>query len=166
MKNIYFTKLIFKSHKGFTLLEVIVATGIFAIVFLVASTIFITAINGQRKVFSLQIVQENGRYITESVSKEIRTAKIISDNGSTNILEIKNAKDEAVTYSFENNQLKRNGLVLNSGKVKVSGKFYVQNMAETSQPRVTMVMTIKYNSDLLTQQAKINLETTISSRAY
>lgn len=163
-------KIIPKSNQGFTLIELMVAVGIFSIVSLMAISIFLTALQAQRKISALQTVQEHGRYLMEIMSKEIRMSQINSSDGKISFLNIINSKPESenVIYSFDNDQLLRGigeiAEVLNSNQVKINGSFYVQKSG--SQPRVTIVMAIESSGNKPEQQVKINLETTVSSRAY
>lgn len=154
--------------KGFTLIEVIVATALFSIITIGISNLFVSAMQAQRQIASLQAVQENGRYLMESISKEIRTSRIISDEGTAQVLRIKNAKDEDVEYIFEDKQIKRivnlDKQVLNSSQIEIVGNFYIKK--EEVQPRVTIVMDLDYKSSKPEQKVGINLQTTMSSRAY
>lgn len=156
-------KKIFQGNKGFTLIEIIVAMGIFTMVSLVAVTIAIDALRAQRKIFALQIVQENSRYLIESMSKEIRMSKINSPDGLSDSLNVTNSKGEAINYNFSDSQLLRGAEILNSNQIKATGNFYVQKIG---QPKVTIAMTVENKAIKPEQRAKINLETTISSRAY
>lgn len=152
------------TKKGFTLIEIIVAAALFSLISLAITNLFISAIKGQRQITSLQAVQENGRYLMESISKEIRTSQIISSDGTTNTLQIKNANGENVEYVFSNKQITRNGEILNSGNIKTDGRFYIKKT--NSQPRATVIMVLNYKSDKPEESVKINLETTMSSRIY
>jgi len=61
-------------RKGFSLLEVIIAVGIFAIVIISATGIFQKVIESQRSAIAAQNTQESIRYAMEVVSKEMRLA--------------------------------------------------------------------------------------------
>jgi len=75
----YFSLKRTKGHLGFTLVEVLVATTIFAAIMLSATDIFKLALDGQKKSVMAQNIQESLRYFLEVVGKEIRMAQ--RDNG-------------------------------------------------------------------------------------
>lgn len=152
------------TKKGFTLIEIIVAAALFSLISLAITNLFISAIKGQRQITSLQAVQENGRYLMESISKEIRTSQIVSNDGMATNLQIKNADGENIEYVFSNKQITRNGEILNSENIETDGRFYIKKT--NSQPRATVVMVLNYKSNKPEQNIKINLETTMSSRVY
>ncbi|MBI2609849.1 type II secretion system protein [Candidatus Giovannonibacteria bacterium] len=59
--------------KGFTLFEMIVAVGIFALVMVIALGTIFSILDAQRKAIALQTAYDNLRFAMESMSKEIRT---------------------------------------------------------------------------------------------
>lgn len=72
--RLFFKKI--KLAKGTSLLELLVAITLFAVIILSATAIFKMVIDGQRNAIAAQNVQESIRYATERISKEIRTAQI------------------------------------------------------------------------------------------
>lgn len=64
-----------KNLKGFTLVELIVAMGVFLVVIGVAITIFISIIQNQRKVLAEQELLNQISYVEEYMSKALRMAK-------------------------------------------------------------------------------------------
>jgi prepilin-type N-terminal cleavage/methylation domain-containing protein len=67
---------------GFTLMEIIVATSIFAVFVVIIANIFQSVVEDQRRTIAMQNIQENLRYVLEVMSKEIRQAQR-SDAGCT-----------------------------------------------------------------------------------
>jgi prepilin-type N-terminal cleavage/methylation domain-containing protein len=63
------------NQKGFTLLEIIVAMGIFSVSMLMATQIFQTILQGQNNTLASQNIQENFRFALEMMSKEMRNAQ-------------------------------------------------------------------------------------------
>jgi prepilin-type N-terminal cleavage/methylation domain-containing protein len=63
------------NKKGFTLLEIVVAMGIFTVTMLVCTQIFQMILRGQQNTISSQNIQENFRYALEVMSKEMRDAQ-------------------------------------------------------------------------------------------
>jgi prepilin-type N-terminal cleavage/methylation domain-containing protein len=71
-------KKILKQESGFTLIEVISAAFIFAIVMILVGGMFVYFLNAQRRAINTQHVIENTNYIMESLAKEIRMATLIA----------------------------------------------------------------------------------------
>jgi prepilin-type N-terminal cleavage/methylation domain-containing protein len=78
MASLKFKK-IGKNRKGFSLLEMIIAIALFAVIMLAATQIFQLVIESQRNSIASQDIQENMRYALEMIGKEIRMAS--SSNG-------------------------------------------------------------------------------------
>lgn len=157
-----------KNSRGFTLIELLVALGVFALTITLAIDIFLSGLEGQRKSSAFQLVQENGRYALEMMSREIRMSKINSSHGYDDELDItafKPSGSEDVIYQLRDGLILRNSQPITSAKVVVSAlDFYIRKNGV--QPNVTVAMTIETTGAKPEQKAKINLETTISSRDY
>jgi prepilin-type N-terminal cleavage/methylation domain-containing protein len=121
---------IYADKKGFSLIEMVVAVSLFALVNVVMTNIFQNVIEGQRSAVAAQNIQESMRYTLEVMSKEIRTAKklasptecdttlgmVMASSNSINkvfnqtdgnsILYFKNKNNECVVYYLLDGQLK------------------------------------------------------------
>ena len=153
---------------GFTLIELLVALATFSIVVLAVVNIFLLGLGGAKRISGQQNIQEAGRFILESMSKEIRMSQInTGDGGPYTLLNVTNSKGETLDYVFDNSlkQISRAGVILNPNEVEASGGFYVKKIGNT-QPRVTAVLKLKNKSSKAAAQAEINLQTTVASRAY
>ena len=60
-------------RRGFTLLEMVVALGVFSVIMVIAFGIAISMNNAQFKASRIQIVQDDLRFALESMTKEMRT---------------------------------------------------------------------------------------------
>ena len=69
-----------KNCLGFTLVEIIVAIGLFSLVLTISFGIFITGINYQRRTLELIEIQREGSFLMETISRDIRMAQTICDN--------------------------------------------------------------------------------------
>lgn len=164
---------------GFTLIELIIAMAIFGLVILITADIFLSGFGSTERIFGSQAIQENGRFILESMSKEIRMSEIdgldglaiasLPDgfSGPYYSLNITNADSEDVTYFFDNanKRISKNGLVLSASNIEVSGRFYLTKNS-VFQPRLTISFSLVNQADQARSQAAINLQTTVSSREY
>ncbi|MCX6796416.1 MAG: hypothetical protein NTW06_02865 [Candidatus Falkowbacteria bacterium] len=68
-----------QTQNGYSLLEIVVATSLFAFVMLMTLSIFQSVNEGQKSAIASQNIQENLRFALEVISKEIRQA-VISNN--------------------------------------------------------------------------------------
>jgi len=174
------TFLNFRDQKSFSLIELLIAVGILVLVMLVATTISVGAIRAQRENKSFREIQDDGRYIMEMMTKEIRMSKIerpadISEEEwigplTLDKLTFLNTEDKTVIYKKnESQQLMKTvddeSLPLNSEKVKIKGlKFYLgsipQLYKESGYRRVTIVLNLESGDG----RSSLNLQTTISTR--
>jgi len=168
---------------GFTLVELLVAMAVFSVVIIAVIGIFLSGIGGTIRSANSQAAQESGRFIMESTAKEIRLGKInsadgvlVADmadassgvvNGPYYSLNITNANNENVDYTFDNvnKTIARNSGVLNPGAIEASGAFYIYKIG-VFQPRVVITLGLSSRNAEDKNRAVINLQTTVSSRAY
>ncbi len=165
----------YMKNKGFTLIELIIALTIFSLVIISMAAITVSMIKSQRKTFALQNIQEPARYISESMSKEIRMSQINSlDSGGSqrDILNITNDKNENVDYRFiAANRLQRQvdgggWQYLSPANLEVTGGFYISKSSSPDRAKVTIVMQIKSTGAKVEEQAEVYLQSTISQRSY
>jgi prepilin-type N-terminal cleavage/methylation domain-containing protein len=64
-----------KNQKSFTLIEIVVAMGIFSLLVGSLSSIFVQALQGQRKTLATQEVLEQTSYVLDYMSRALRMAK-------------------------------------------------------------------------------------------
>lgn len=62
--------------RGFTLMEMVVVLGLFSVIVVTATDIFILANKAQRKVYGLERIQADARYAMEAVVREVRADNI------------------------------------------------------------------------------------------
>lgn len=183
-------------QKGTTLLEIVVAVGIFSVVILSATGIFQSVAEGQRSAIIAQNIQEEIRYAMEIMGREIRMAKIDdkdckkvfklngttnnkiynTDNRYQNILYFKNEGGGCVMYSIKDSRLaKTKGdssdipVFLTSSKIKINDlKFYIiDNTAiEISIQPKITVMLDIEYIGKKMHKQQMKIQTTISSRYY
>jgi prepilin-type N-terminal cleavage/methylation domain-containing protein len=181
-------------QKGFTLMEAIVSVAIFAFVMVSAMAVYLTALQIDSKTRAERAVQQNVRFITEFLGKEIRNGSIdypayggtitYNSSGYTNVVHMVNQlnEHESVTCDPTNSNLilsKAAGATnLNSARVRVTRcAFYVAPATDpfkpvsdsppNEQPFVTVVLQLE--ADYGGGQgdgAVMNLQTTFAVRDY
>ncbi|MFA6512316.1 MAG: prepilin-type N-terminal cleavage/methylation domain-containing protein [Patescibacteria group bacterium] len=102
-----------KGEKGFTLLELLIVTAIFALTVVLAVDIFIVLTKLQRKTFTSQRLQGDARFVMELIAKDVRLGQIdyefydqlsslygitIDLTTSTNLLALRDAQGESIVY--------------------------------------------------------------------
>jgi len=178
---------ILKNKKGVSLIEIIVATALFAVAILTATQIFQMAMTGQRNAIASQNVEENLRYVFEVISKEIRYVIPEESNScgfgmadgdlynspAINILEFKNSSDQCVTYQMDPGGTKffivRDGVGLDvtPNEILVSElAFDVIPYADNSrQSQVTVKMKVRAVGKEI-HKSEMVVQTTITPRYY
>jgi prepilin-type N-terminal cleavage/methylation domain-containing protein len=97
-----------KKSPGFTLIELVVATGLLALIMLVSTAIFTRTIAVQRRDIAQQALQEDVRFALELMTREIRTgygSTYTMPQGTGTIL-FRNQANECAMYKL-NNQTKQ-----------------------------------------------------------
>ena len=159
----------YNKENGLTMIELIVAIGIFGLVVGMVVGIFMLSIISQRRIIALRNVEDNVRFTTESIAREIRTGVNFSGGGS--MLSFINASGQSVIYRLNSNAIEKS---VNGGSTysAVTGSeitvnylsFYLagQALGDGLQPRVTIVMGV--TSQVGNQTANLKVQTTISER--
>lgn len=170
------------------LIDMLVSLGIFALVISIVVGIFVSGSGSQRKIIELYTVQNEGGYLMEAVSRELRMAIEICDDGTVSCsikedqqnnndssVEFTNYDGELVRYCrsladgscTENDTgdyISRNGEVLNSSNILIDNlKFYVSENFSNIQPLITINMRIKAKGKYDT---KLTLQNSVSMRMY
>lgn len=152
-------------RRGFTLVELIVATAIFSVVITMVIGAFSMAIKAQKKVIALQNIQENAKFILEFLAKEVRMGTISTANGiRTNLVFIR-SDETSITYVFTDGKITRNGVAMNADEVEIIGRFYINGVGpDNLQPKLTVVMQLKALGSEFEEETIINVESTLSQR--
>lgn len=163
-------------NKGFTLIEMIVAVGVFtvAITLSLASFLNISAI--QKKAEAFRAVNNNLNFALEAMVREIKTGiKYVPFPLDSSSLSIKNSGGENVTFSLSDNQIKRtvetaegeSTLALTAPEVEITNLNFIvsgQQSGDGFQPKATIIINglIEEKGEI---KSRLNLQTTISQRS-
>lgn len=165
-------------RRGFTLLEMVVALGVFSGVMIIAFGIAISIQNAQFKASRIQIVQDDLRFALESMTKEMRTGKDFQSPapGEINFTRTGGHTNEIVAYCFRSGAIWK---VVGStdchgaGAQAVTGDdvtiealtFYLvgdATGANDGQPRITIALKARSASPKLV--STFNIQTTVTQR--
>src|SRR3989344_1611269 len=94
------------SQKGYSLIELLVAIGVFATVVAIMSGMFMTSLRGQKKAVTVQNVADNVRYAMEIMSKEIRMGSNFNRISATDLQfksNMPNRNEKTVEFSLDTN---------------------------------------------------------------
>ncbi len=159
----------YNKESGLTLIELIVAIGIFGLVVNMAFGIFGLAIVSQRRIIALRNVEDNIRFTIESMAREVRTGKNFSSGIGS--LSFTNAKGELVVYRLNSSIVEKssdggaNYSAITGSEATVDYfNFYLigQAAGDGLQPRITITMGA--TSRVGNQSANLKVQTTISGR--
>ena len=137
-----------KSGTGYTLIELVVAIGLFALVMTLASGGYLMMIATNRQAEALSTGINNLSFAIESMTRDIRTGSGYCATGcSSTSFSFTDAGGSKVTYGFSGGALTKNGAALTDPSVTVSSlTFYTSGLSSYTasgdryQPNVTIVV--------------------------
>lgn len=163
------------NNKGYTLVEMLVAMSIFAILLVAIMNTFVRGFYYQKRILEMQTVQREESYLMEMMSREIRMATVMTANNLNGVTELNfiDHTNNRARYCLSGpsgacnpygESFSINGQVINSEDVRITGlKFYTSETFTDKQPLVTVVMQVQSKKD---PAAKANLQTSIATRLY
>ena len=89
------------SHRGYTLIELIVSVAIFSIVMLVAGAAFLSLISLDRKARATNDVVSNLSYVVDSMERSIRTGTSYTASSGTDTFSYTDANGRIVSYHLK-----------------------------------------------------------------
>lgn len=173
-----------KNLSGFTMIELLVAMGLFAILSGIVAGSFIGILRTQKTVLSLIAANDNANLAMEQMAREIRTGRNFSVSGDEKELCFVNALDQLVDYKFDSAPAEQNikrgtgsisddcRRLSNFSAITASGirikslNFYLHNTDSFGGPTPSLITVALKVAGLrgLLENIEINLDTSISSR--
>jgi len=95
-----------KKEKGFTLIEVLVATFVFVIVMSSVSQIFVSAFSAYRREKIIQNNLENAQFAMNTMAKELRGSSITSSSTASNVKFYNYGEKTCYSYSITGGELR------------------------------------------------------------
>lgn len=152
--------------KGFTLIEMIVAVGVFTVAITIILASFLNITDIQRKTAAIRTINDNLNFSLEKMMREIRNGKNYGLGGESLAFVNSFGYGDDIIYSLDTNtyQIMRqvNGGILipiTAPEVKITKLFFIVNNA--FQPMVTIIVNGETGEKEKTKSA-FNLQTTIS----
>lgn len=173
MEKNYLTKF----NRGFTLLEMVVSTGIFFVVVILAVGLAIAVSDAQIKASNLQTIQDNVRFSLELMTKEIRTGfdyALTSLCGGSSELSFEATSGLRVYFLDTTTKRIMRGTNCADATPFTSDNMIVDDLRfivrgnspgpNDGQPTITISMTVRSISDKQKLESSMNLQTTIVQR--
>lgn len=174
LRNLKPKTLNLKPTSGFTLIELVVAIGLFSLLISIAIGGFIQALKSERQTVALLSANSNASLVLEQMAREIRTGTGFSV--SSGELHFTNAAGETVAYCLDGatasiervvNASCGAGQPLTSRGVEVRALTFIVsgiNPGDLYPPRITVEMALSPKNEPGVQNSVINLQTTVSAR--
>lgn len=140
-----------KNNRGYTLVELIIAVGLFAFIMMLSSGAYLVMIGINRQVQGIATGIDNLAFALETMTRTIRTGTSYScsgggdcDNGGSNFSVVDSSGD-TVSYALSGGVITQNGVALTDPSVTVSSlMFYASGTGKPTsdylQPRVTTIV--------------------------
>jgi|SRR3989304_6532374 len=167
-----------QAGEGFSLIEMMVAIGIFAVVVMITSSTFITSLKGQQKSIAVQNVADNARYAMEIMAKEIRMGDAFVGGGDTIqfISNMPNRAGKTVRFRLDSSapqilfddDLDTAGddePITGSNSAITTLRFTISGTDPGSQPRVTILLGVTSSGTAPDVASSMTLQTTVSPRS-
>ena len=188
-KNQSFNFQTLTSKTGFTVVELLVSIGVFAVILAIIVNTFISSLRTQRALLGLMLANDNVSLAIEQMSREMRTGFnfLIEDTANSNLcanapantsategiaITFCNANNEIVTYKFNNEAIERRGSYAGgfspiTGKnVKVDNLTFRRVIPDASAdwpPRINITLKVG-SKNIELKNIFTNIQTTISGR--
>ena len=157
--------------KGFTLVELLVATSLFLIVVFVTTSIFLTALSGERRGFAERRVLDALRSGLEVMAREFRTGSGLPSGCSSSCSSLSFTNDEGrtVAYRIEAGCVYRTDGVtsgcITPRQVSIERVNFIvsgSGAGDSTQPRVTLALRVR--SRVGREEATFDLATSVTQR--
>ncbi|MEK7496087.1 MAG: prepilin-type N-terminal cleavage/methylation domain-containing protein [Patescibacteria group bacterium] len=165
-----------KTFKGFTIVELLVAMGLFVVLIGISTGGFIKALQTQKAIISLMEANDNAGLALEQIAREIRTGYNFSKISDTE-LQFVNQRNQVIWYRLNEEAIERGtekeGVVsqriykkITADNVKIKSfkvALFGSGVGDGYPPRITISLSVgptgRYLENILT-----NIQTTISAR--
>jgi len=178
MKNLIGNIYHYNRSGGFSLLEMIVAVGIFSVVALISTSVILSLNTVQKKVLNVQNTHDNIRFALESMARDIRTGENYIGGcdwpAGCNMFSFqRSTSGELVTYRLNGGVIERQEStgpwfpITDPQRTITRLRFYTTGIgAFVEQEKITIV--IEVESGIPTRQAEyasLQLQTTVTKRS-
>lgn len=166
-------KKIKESERGFTIVEVLIASFVFSIIAIGIGSIFIGILTNERRAFAAQKIEENEMFVLEMMARDIRVSKI-EDQENPNcglaVLTITHPVKGSIIYSRNAGivQKTEGGTTVDISSSDVNFtrmKFCVRGSGTTDQKQTTVTIILSAQNRIGKEKLTFDVQTTVSSRS-
>ena len=173
---------IFKSNKGYTLIELLAVMIIMITVGLIIATILVSSLRGSNKTNTIESIRQNGNYTILQISKMLEFAQSFQGVSNDDINYLPNCSSPATQYkyikitSFDNqpttfscraNDIASNGAsLINTNEVSLGPCSFTCSRNLSLPPTIGIAFTLlqKSTSSFFEKQATIDFQTSVILR--
>lgn len=161
---------------GFTLIELIVGVFIFSILMVLASGSLVPSLSLQRRALNIKRVEENGRFVLELMTRELRvanpinTADSVCPGSGSSTLSFIHPVNGSIEYFLSGATVHRriNGAdsVISNPDVEVTRLIFCisgNSAGDDRQPRVSIIIGLKAGGEAV-ESDTLYLQTAVSQR--
>lgn len=163
---------------GFTLIEMMVAMTLFAVVVSIAMGGFVQALRSQRQITALMSANDAMSFTIEQIAREVRTGRFFSVGGNdSSQLLFTNSKGEGVAYCYDaQDEVVKRAVVasgvatcsdaktISAAVVRVRSMRFILLEDNQYPPRVTILFSVSPKNEIGVADTIFRLQTTISGR--
>ncbi len=172
---------------GFTLVEVIISVGIFAMVMTVSIGAVLAIVGANKKAQSMHNVINNLNLAIESMVRDMRTGYDYSCEGGTNCFngdggkyfsfktkQVRVGETPTITYSFNENDYSIEKEINSEGPYRLTSKeividnlrFFAKGIGTNDDLQPSVIVIIQGSAKIGGQESKFNLQTLVSQRQF
>ncbi|PIU98419.1 hypothetical protein COS61_01505 [Candidatus Wolfebacteria bacterium CG03_land_8_20_14_0_80_40_12] len=163
-----------KPNSGFTVVELLIAMGLFVILSGIATGGFIKALKSQQEIVNLMEVNDNMSLTLEQISREFRTGYNFSKISDVET-QFVNSRNEVVLYrlnegaierGIEDELLQKTYKKITADNIKITAfkiTLFGNEDGDGYPPRITISLSVMSASKYL-QNVSTNIQTTVSAR--
>jgi prepilin-type N-terminal cleavage/methylation domain-containing protein len=156
------------NNKGFTIIEMVVAVGVFAVVITVSLAAFLNVSNIQKRAEALRVINNNLNFSLETMMREIRSGSTYRVGGGGISLTIASVSGGDIIYRLNNGRIEKSVtgspfITLTAPEVNITKLLFIREPlpGPQIQPRITIIINGSAGEKNV---IKLNLQTTISQR--
>ncbi len=130
-----------KLIRGYTLIELVIAVGLFALIMTLASGAYFVMISVNRQTQSIATGIGNLSFALETMTRTIRTGTNYSSGGTS--FSVRNENGVTINYTLSGGVIMQNDIALTDSSVTISSLlFYASGTVsgDAYQPRVTIIV--------------------------
>ena len=157
-----------ETKKGFTIIEMVVAVGVFAVIITALLTTFLNISDIQKRAEALRVINNNLNFSLETMMREIRADSNYRVGSGGTSLTIASVSENDITYRLNNGRIEKSVgvspfITLTAPEVNITKLLFIREPlpGPQNQPRITIIINGSAGEKKV---INLNLQTTISQR--